>query len=410
MSSIFRVVIFSFFAGILVAGIVFFFFIKKDTREQVAESPRVVSQIVPSVLPETTTSVLVVATSSVQQGATTTAKATSTSPTIAPSSKNTASLSLSNKVFALTQPTSKNIDDLLADADVDGLALQFAWEAIETSDNVYRFDELDSVMTRTKEKGKQVTLHLLAAPHAPKWLEGKGATYFSSTDFRGRTLRDVVPWDAVYVAQYKEFLTTLALHLKEKGTLDVVFDVSVTVPQAEMNLVTCRDGALAQGVPYDRVKYLAAWKEIGDAYAKAFPLQVKFVSSPHMGLICAPEQDTKFYSELMNYLLTTYDKSFWVFAADLKIDGSVRSEAYPELLKKTGLGYQTIWSASGKAMNVGVELGGTFPDNLKQSVCAGLKNGAAYFEIYQVDVLSADTTLRSALKAVHTPTLCKNLQ
>jgi len=316
----------------------------------------------------------------------------------------------SNKVFALTQPTSKNIDDLLADADVDGLALQFAWEAIETSDNVYRFDELDSVMTRTKEKGKQVTLHLLAAPHAPKWLEGKGATYFSSTDFRGRTLRDVVPWDAVYVAQYKEFLTTLALHLKEKGTLDVVFDVSVTVPQAEMNLVTCRDGALAQGVPYDRVKYLAAWKEIGDAYAKAFPLQVKFVSSPHMGLICAPEQDTKFYSELMNYLLTTYDKSFWVFAADLKIDGSVRSEAYPELLKKTGLGYQTIWSASGKAMNVGVELGGTFPDNLKQSVCAGLKNGAAYFEIYQVDVLSADTTLRSALKAVHTPTLCKNLQ
>ncbi|GEM_PF-969878 len=316
----------------------------------------------------------------------------------------------SNKVFALTQPTSKNIDDLLADADVDGLALQFAWEAIETSDNVYRFDELDSVMTRSKEKGKQVTLHLLAAPHAPKWLEGKGVVYFSSTDFRGRTLRDVVPWDAVYIAQYKEFLTALALHLKEKGTLDAVFDVSVTVPEAEMNLITCRNGALAQGVSYDRVKYLAAWKEIGDSYAKAFPSQVKFVSPPHMGLICAPEQDAEFYTELMNYLLTTYGKSFWVFAADLKIDGSVRSEAYPELLKKTGLGYQTIWSASGKAMNVGVELGGTYPDNLKQSVCSGLKNGATYFEIYQVDVLSADTTLRSALKAVHTPTLCKNLQ
>jgi hypothetical protein len=299
--------------------------------------------------------------------------------------------------FALSNSRNANLDRLLQNPNIDGLALQEGWELLEPEQGKYRWESLDHALDLAIRYRKYLSIHLLASPRPPHWLEQEGAQFFSGVDFRQRRTRDVVPWDRVYLERYTKFLQTLASHLQQRKAESYVFGLGAVVPVAECNLVCCRGNMLGD-VRYDRSAYLAACKQMLDVYASTFRQARIFISPPVRNLICVPEPDHNFFPEEMNYGLSKYGKRMWMFAADLNAEGSERTAPYLQFASKTGLGYQTIWSATD---DPGHRMKGTFPGNLLESVNRGIKNGALYFEIYAVDVLNPSSEIQKALSVIH---------
>lgn len=318
-------------------------------------------------------------------------------------------ISTKNKVlaFALTSAgpqSAGQVGALLDNSAIDGVALQIGWPTLETSDEVFDWRILDESLKAAKDRNKNLTIHVFsgAGLKVAPWLKATGVQTYTLTDFQGRTHEEALPWDEKYLSQYAQFLKSLAAHIAGAGYSGTVARLSVAVPVAEMDLIACRDNMLAGKYAYDRATYLASWKTMIDAYAAAFPSYKKFVSAP-VGLICYPDHDTQFFSDIMNYASSKYGTSFVPFAADLTSEGSDRMRSYTSLIPKLGLGYQTIWSATNDTSR---RMKGMFPDNLLQAVCKAKSDGADYIEIYAVDVLNTDATLQKGIKAVHDVSLC----
>lgn len=306
------------------------------------------------------------------------------------------------KAFALTQANDPQIPTLLSHPGIDGVALQLGWSQYEQSDGQFSWSGLDTVLAEVGAKGKQATLHFYASSKPPAWLEQAGAQMYSYQDLTGKSVTEPVPWDPVFLAEYSAFLSALATHLQKTGELAAVFDVSVSAPVSEMNLVGCRNGMLGTSVTYNRASYLQAWETMIDAYQSSFPNKAKFVSPPVAGLICAPAVDKTFYTDLMSYAKTK-GSNFWIFAADLTSQGSQRVSDYTSLLGTFPLGYQTIWSSTNDPSN---RMKGSYPTNLEQAACFALDQGASYLEIYAADVLNTNATIQSAITAIHDPAQC----
>lgn len=315
-----------------------------------------------------------------------------------------------NKVlaFALASASSQSasqIGTLLDNTAIDGVALQIGWPTIETSDGVFNWTTLDASLKAAKDRKKGITIHVFsgAGLKTAPWLKATGVQTYNLTDFQGRVHEEALPWDETYLSQYEQFLKSLAAHLSNAGYSDTVARISIAVPVAEMDLIGCKNNMLGGTYPYDRATYLASWKTMIDAYATYFPNHKKLISAP-VGLICFPNRDTQFFTDIMNYASGTYDTNFAPFAADLTSEGSDRMKSYTSMVPKFGLGYQTIWSATNDRS---LRMKGTFPGNLLQAVCKAKSDGADYIEIYGVDVLNTDSTIQNGIKAVHDASLCK---
>ena len=299
--------------------------------------------------------------------------------------------------FALTNSHAQNLDALLSNKNIDGIALQEVWAMLEPQEGQYHFEQLDLALQRAAAHRKLVSLHVMASPRVPMWLKESGAEFFSGVDFRGRPVTDVVPWDKVYSEKFGRFLNKLSEHLRQQRLYNSVFALGVVVPVAEMNLVGCHHGKLGS-VSYDRSAYLSACKTIIAKYSGSFPQARKFISPPMRDLICFPTQDREFYRELMDDSIRRYGTTCWMFAADLTAEGSERTSNYRDLTRKTGLGYQTIWSSTD---DPSLRMKGFYPQNLQLAIKKGLANGAEYFEIYAVDVLNPSTEIQGALSLIH---------
>jgi len=300
-------------------------------------------------------------------------------------------------VFALTNSRDSNLEKLLEQPSIDGVAFQEGWAMLEPRAGEYNWSTLDRAIYQVRVHRKYVSIHLLASPRTPGWLSTVGAQYFSGTDFRGREIADVVPWDKVYLERYTRFLKALADHLSETGATPNVFALGVVVPVAECNLVGCRNDMIGD-VRYDRNLYLTACKQMIDAYAEAFPGARLFVSPPVRDMICFPQQDSKFFKELMDYAIAKHHNKAYMFAADLNSQGSERTRPYLEYSSKTGLGFQTIWSSTN---DPSIRMKGAYPSNLLQSINYGINCGGSYFEIYAVDVLNHERAIQQAIQRIH---------
>lgn len=307
-----------------------------------------------------------------------------------------------NRAFALTNASFPRLGDLLSHTGIDGVALQLRWGDYETADGTYDWSGLDAVLAKVKTAGKLATLHFLAAIHPPSWLAGAGAQMYTFQDRAGNSVTQPVPWDSVYLGRFADFISAMAAHLKSTGELGAVFDVSVAAPTSEMNLIGCQQGTLGSSIPYDRAKYLKAWKTMIDAFETAFPNKAKFISMPQGGLICRPAVDKAFYGEVMTYAKSK-GNHFWMFAADLTANGSQRESDYTSLVGTFPLGFQTIWSATNDPSH---RMKGTFPSNLEQATCTAMADGATYLEIYAADVLNTDATIQKGISVIHDPSGC----
>ena len=212
---------------------------------------------------------------------------------------------------------------------------------------------------------------------------------------RNVTLDDVIK----SAREYNRDLRAAKEHLTQAGTASLVTRISITVPVPEMNLFSCTRGLLdSASIPFDRAKYLAAWKQMVDVYQSAFPTTAKLISAPQNG-ICLNDGDTKFFREVMDYALSKDAQHFGMFAADLSAVGSARVQPYVDLSSRAAISFQPV-AAFSNDPNRWVK--GT----MLELYCAGLKLGGSYFEVYSADLTNADPAVQQGIGAIHDPSRC----
>jgi hypothetical protein len=300
-------------------------------------------------------------------------------------------------------------DAYLAMESVDGLAVRLSWSALEPADDVFSWTRVDEAFAAAAATGKRVTLHVLASTYvtAPAWLYAAGAQSYSYTlPFGGPTRTDPVPWDPVLLAEWSEFLAALRAHVDVLGASAALHAISVAVPVPEMSLVGCRDGVLQASplVSYSRAAYLAAWQATVDAATSSFPDTLKLLPVP-VGTICWPDADGgAFYSELWAHAGAS-STSYAHYATDLTTLASDRLDHITGLLAADApVGVQFIWSYSSDPTDRMQK--GSPARTFLDAVCRGYGYGADYFEVYKVDVASADASVALGVDAIHDASLC----
>lgn len=275
---------------------------------------------------------------------------------------------------------------VLAPSWVDGMALQIPWGMIERRAGDYNWRRLDELIAEAERRGKRVTLHLLPL-RPPQWLFDAGAEEFRFTmamrdsPLRGRELREVIPWDPVFLDRWAQLTAELG---RRYNRHPAVLAVSITAPAPEMLL----PGAIP-GTPafrelerrYRRDVYLAAWKRMIDVYQAAFPDKVKLLVP---GIVLFDEH---FADDVVDHARQRFGARLWLFNTGLRADGvpqaGMGSGHIAELLAQHArhgtLALQTIWSASDDPQQ---RMRGPMRDVLAR----GLALGGRYFEIYAVDV------------------------
>jgi hypothetical protein len=233
-----------------------------------------------------------------------------------------------------------------------------------------------------------VTLHVLPL-RPPEWLFAAGAEEFKfvmavhDSPYRGRELREVIPWDPVFLDRWSALTAALGQRYAKDAA---VLAVSVTAPAPEMVLpgAVPRSPAFQQmRQRYDKQVYLRAWKRMIDVYQQAFPDKPKLLV-PGIVLL-----DEHFADEVVAYARGRFGERLWLFNTGLRADdvpqASMGSGHIAELLQTQArpgrLALQTIWSATD-------DPNGRMRGSLRQALERGLAMGGRYFEVYAVDVLN----------------------
>jgi len=298
------------------------------------------------------------------------------------------------KVFALmdTGDSISVLADFAGRETADGLAFRTSWKILEPASGVYDWTTLDAALDTVRARGKQLTLHVgVSSIGIPNWLGALGVVTYRYNTPTGVTVTEPVPWDAIFLSRYTQFLAALASHIQARGDTGLLYAVSDGAPVAEMSIVGCQNSILSGGMAYSRANYLNAWKTTVGGHAAAFLTTRLFISAP-VAVICMPDNDGKaFYTEVMDDALGKSAKAT-VFAADLNAAGSARlAQVDAAISTRAAIAYQMIWSSTNDTQN---RMQGTLGD----AVCHGLGSGARYFEIYKADISSSNAAIQTAIQ------------
>jgi hypothetical protein len=293
-------------------------------------------------------------------------------------------------MFVLHSAYAPEIDsELLKRPYIRGVALQVGWRDIEPREGQYHWERIDELIALAQREHKLVTLHILPL-RPPEWIFDAGAQEFSfpmkspDSPMFGRTLREVVPWDGIYLAKWADMVHQFGARYNSNPA---VFAVSVTAPTPEMVLPGSfpRNTEAYQRINriYDQKAYLAAWKKMVDVYQEYFPDKYKILAP---GIVL---DDYRFGDDVVQYANQKFGRKLIVFNAGLR---AVLPTAIPpwahiySLLKeygqKSNLGFQTIWNATN-------DRGNRLQGSLKSTLANAAEMGASYVEVYEVDVNNA---------------------
>lgn len=271
---------------------------------------------------------------------------------------------------------------------VDGLAVRTSWSAMAPKPGGYDWAALDAAAAAAAANGKKVGLHVVASGYAtaPPWLVAQGMQTYRATSPAGAAAVEPVPWDPVFLSEWSTFVSALASHLADSGTLKQLDYLSVAVPVPEMSLPGCANGMLGGTVAYDRGKYLQAWKSAIGALHLNFPAVPKLLPAP-VATVCRPDADgPPFYLELLDFALGVEPRGFALYATDLTDAGSARLDGVASALDRAPV-----------ALQFNAPMGA----RLRDAVCSGRRAyGATLFEAYKADLSSADAAVQAGIAAI----------
>lgn len=275
---------------------------------------------------------------------------------------------------------------------VKGVLVRVKWADLEPTQVGYDWSLLDAELDRADSYGTKVTLAVLNGPASPTWLEAAGAQMFAYT-FRGVAgAKMPVPWDAVYLDVWTDFITALGERYSNRPTITLVHITHSTYNGFEMGLSPARGGEEAWvAAGYTRDKLVWSWQDVIDAFWGAFPnkpldVEVHPIFNGEDGTIA---------SDIVDYGSAMLGKRFGVFAAWWSQNHAVN--VYPamfEIIKQaaaTSFATVQFVASAVKEPDRFTGIIGTNPsDALVGAINLALSNGVRYLEIWNADIQAAE--------------------
>jgi len=333
-------------------------------------------------------------------------------------------------IYALAGMNEPVRKEVLANKNVDGVALRYWWGDVEPSEGSYNWRRIDSAIAEARGHGKKVSLAVAAGIGTPPWVYADGVVpfVFRWTKPWGPLLcseqRIPVPWDPVYLSKWRAFVRQLGLRYDSNPTVVLVKFTGLNGATAESSLphekgkVIARRGGSCAGsddraewrqLGYSSEKVAAAWKQIADTFAQSFPhkpfammigpgdlpridghARGRRTGSPARGPLSA---------ELLDQGIADYDGRFVVQSNSLS--GVWSWKAVASMATRASTGYQMLWRVTGDR-NCRMNRRVTPCDPhavLEAAVNRGIDAGALYLEIYAADILNPN--LQDILAGAH---------
>jgi hypothetical protein len=279
-------------------------------------------------------------------------------------------------------------DELIA-----GISLRGSWTQVEAREGRLTWF-FDKDVARAKKAGKAVILrvHLgMMGRGVPAWVYDAGAQRFEfSRDSKPQTMP--IPWDPTHLNKWKTMVRALGKQYAGDNSIVMIQMGGLDITGGEMHLPSARDDRERwRRAGYTKQKLVAAWAEVIDTYAEAFPRQ-------YLGLnVSVPVERDGVVEDVLAHAKKRLGRRLCVqhnaLAAKTDEDG------YPHrwILASKGeavIGFQELCPVTpqGKFNDEGRRFGGT----LEQALGIGLRSGMRYVEAYPPDL--QNTALRPVLR------------
>ena len=297
------------------------------------------------------------------------------------------------KIFSLQKPDGDLKQDLpeLSDPLIYGVSWRFKWATIEPQEGQCNWEVIDKAIELTSNAGKKVMLRVVSGINTPEWVYQAGAKPFdfSNIDLAHpenfqKNMRMPVPWDEVYLSKWEKFIEAFG---KRYNGNSHIYSIQMTGGGhiGEMNLPKAYQKWREIGYSDERI--ITVWKQIIDAYRKAFPdIPTNLDINEPLG------RKSDVLGPVASYVVSTYPGKVYLQQNGLREDIS-RNDRIRKIIReasvKTIVGYQMLGGRGFLEKQTGNRLA-AFRNAMEDHV--------SYVEVYASDV--RDPTMKSALQSL----------
>lgn len=337
-------------------------------------------------------------------------------PFIAPmTSSSTLGSATANGIYVIDGVHRNSIDKAVLNSSViDGIVLSIPWNVIEPQEGNYFWTSIDNILAQAAAYGKKVSLVLGSGWQTPSWVYADGAgqlKFIWDHDSWGPPLCSVVsiplPWDSIYLAKWKDLIDVAGARYDSDPRIASIKVSGITsktqetfLPSSVNQKISSRgtsctsydDVADWQAAGYTRLKVEAAWQDVMQMFAQAFPdkkLEPMLIPGGFPAIddngnrFTAPNnQDQEVSNDLLNYGVAEYPAVFTI-----QNDGWTARwiwEAEAAYATRVSTGYQEV---------------SALKTQTAAAITKALNSGATYLEFYESDAILASQ--QSALANAH---------
>ncbi len=180
-------------------------------------------------------------------------------------------------VYSIPNKGKKISDTVLANPNVDGIALRQNWSDIEKTDGVYDWSYFDAEIARAAGVGKKVLLRVMTMGGRPAWIDtairNKGGKFFT---WKNNGVNTTIPvfWDPTFLSKKTAMITAMGAHFTNNPSVVIVVASFANAASEDWNVPHTSD-LITQwfSLGYTSDKLIDAGKQIINATMTAFPNQ-----------------------------------------------------------------------------------------------------------------------------------------
>ena len=291
----------------------------------------------------------------------------------------------------------------LANPLISGVALQIHWRDIEPTQGKPDWSKLDELFAAAESSKKWVQLLIFPGFFAPAWAIAGVKTEEFAIQYgpgKGTDLSLPMPWDALYLARWFDFLKQLSDRYGKSPAFRLIGAAGPTSVSVEMTLPGLpKDLKKWQRDAYTPRRYIDAWQKVFQVYAADFPNQYVSLSVGNginiddQGKIDRNEH-SRTRQKVIDQAIGLLGRRFVLQNSDLHAgpeDQHLVTEFVMSYSGRIITGLQMKTSAERGSAAMGAE--GDPPLALRRSVDKGMARGGAgprvnYLEIQEPDVLA----------------------
>jgi len=291
---------------------------------------------------------------------------------------------------------------------MSGVAVQINWRDIEPVEGKPNWSRLDALFAAAESSNKWVRLSVFPGFFSPAWaLEGAKTDVFEIQygPGHGTPAKLPMPWDRVYLSRWFAFMRQVAERYGDSPAFRAIGAAGPTSVSDEMTLPVSRPAIqkwLSDG--YTPAKYLDAWEEVFQVYARSFPNQCVSLSGPDLpilesGRLNRPER-MRAKQDIVERAMRAFGRRLAIQSNDLHaghaaVEAMDNTDFINSYSGRIITGFEMRGGSQGPIASQIMGAEGNPPLALRRSIDKGMAPNSVgrhinYLEIYEGDVLSAD--------------------